>query len=113
MNAVKVKLAPHQWDALFSICFNVGTAFARSTCIKRLNAGDAKGAAEAILKQRAQRVVLAWAKARSVCGMQRMRSGDSVASANCLNGFLVAHHFAPPSAWHLATCLSNSSIALR
>ncbi len=49
MNAVKVKLSPNQWDALFSICFNVGPQFAKSTCIKRLNAGDTKGAAEAIL----------------------------------------------------------------
>lgn len=49
MNAVKVKLAPHQWDALFSICFNVGPGFAKSTCIKRINAGDMKGAADAIL----------------------------------------------------------------
>lgn len=49
MNAVKVKLTPNQWDALFSICFNVGPKFAQSTCIRRLNAGDVKGAAEAIL----------------------------------------------------------------
>lgn len=49
MNAVKVKLGPHQWDALFSICFNVGPGFAKSTCIRRLNAGDVKGAADAIL----------------------------------------------------------------
>lgn len=49
MNAVKVKLTPNQWDALFSICFNAGPKFAQSTCIKRLNAGDVRGAAEAIL----------------------------------------------------------------
>lgn len=49
MNAVKVKLAPHQWDALFSICFNVGPNFAKSTCVKRINAGDIRGGADAIL----------------------------------------------------------------
>lgn len=49
MNAVKVHLAPNQWDALFSVCFNVGPKFATSTCIKRLNAGDFAGAADAIL----------------------------------------------------------------
>lgn len=49
MNAVKVKLTPNQWDALFSVCFNVGPQFAKSTCIRRLNGGDIKGAADAIL----------------------------------------------------------------
>jgi lysozyme len=37
---VKVKLAPHQWDVLYSFAFNVGvTAFANSTLLKRINAG--------------------------------------------------------------------------
>ncbi len=49
MNAVKAKLGPHQWDSLFSICFNVGPGFAKSTCVRQINAGDVKGAADAIL----------------------------------------------------------------
>lgn len=47
--AVKVPLAPHEFDALVSIAFNVGPKFATSTCIKRLNAGDRAGAAKAIM----------------------------------------------------------------
>ena len=45
-----VKLEQHQFDALVSLCFNIGQpAFTRSTVAKRLKAGDVKGAAEAIL----------------------------------------------------------------
>lgn len=45
-----VKLEQHQFDALVSLCFNIGQpAFTRSTVAKRLRAGDVKGAAEAIL----------------------------------------------------------------
>ncbi|KAB1068141.1 lysozyme [Methylobacterium planeticum] len=48
--AVKVPLADHERDALVSICFNIGQgAFARSTFVKRLNAGDRAGCAEAIM----------------------------------------------------------------
>ncbi|MFC3638243.1 glycoside hydrolase family protein [Camelimonas fluminis] len=40
MDAVKVPLADHQFDALVSICFNIGTgALAGSTFVKRINAG--------------------------------------------------------------------------
>lgn len=45
-----VKLEQHQFDALVSLCFNIGQpAFTRSTVAKRLKAGDIAGAAEAIL----------------------------------------------------------------
>lgn len=45
-----VKLEQHQFDALVSLCFNIGQpAFTRSTVAKRLRAGDISGAAEAIL----------------------------------------------------------------
>ncbi|WP_244483645.1 lysozyme [Methylobacterium sp. Leaf91] len=48
--AVKVPLADHQFDALVSLCFNIGApSFAKSTIVRRLNAGDYAGAAEAIL----------------------------------------------------------------
>lgn len=48
--AVKVPLADHERDALVSICFNIGQgAFAKSTFVKRLNAGDRAGCAEAIM----------------------------------------------------------------
>lgn len=48
--AVKVPLEQHQHDALCSFIYNVGPgAFRRSTLLKRLNAGNYAGAAEAIL----------------------------------------------------------------
>jgi len=49
-NAVKVPLNQNQFDALYSLCFNIGpTAFRNSTVVRRLNAGDYQGAADAIL----------------------------------------------------------------
>ena len=48
--AVKKPLLPHQYDALVSLCFNIGTGgFKGSTVVKRINAGDFRGAADAIL----------------------------------------------------------------
>ena len=48
--AVHVPLADHEFDALVSLAFNIGAeAFARSTLVRRLNAGDRAGAAEAFL----------------------------------------------------------------
>lgn len=49
-DAVKRPLNPHQFDALLSLCFNIGTAgFKNSTVVRRLNDGDFAGAADAIL----------------------------------------------------------------
>lgn len=49
-SAVKVSLAQNEFDALVSFCFNIGPGgFARSTVVKRLNAGDKHGAAEAMM----------------------------------------------------------------
>jgi lysozyme len=60
--ALKVPVADHEFDALVSICFNVGPKFGSSTCIKRLNAGDRKGAAEAIMM---------WSKPPEIIGRRR------------------------------------------
>ncbi|MDR6953773.1 GH24 family phage-related lysozyme (muramidase) [Ancylobacter sp. 3268] len=39
--AIKVNLADHQFDALTSVCYNIGTgAFAGATFVKRINAGE-------------------------------------------------------------------------
>ncbi|EPN8209654.1 lysozyme [Yersinia enterocolitica] len=47
---VKVPLTQNQYDAMCSLIFNIGAnAFANSTVLKRLNAGDYKGAADAFL----------------------------------------------------------------
>ena len=49
-DAVKVTLTHNQFDALVSLAFNIGEgAFARSTLVNKLNAGDKKGAAEQFL----------------------------------------------------------------
>ncbi|KQP38270.1 glycoside hydrolase [Methylobacterium sp. Leaf104] len=48
--AVPGDLPDHAVDALVSLCFNIGpAAFARSTVVRRLRAGDRTGAAAAIL----------------------------------------------------------------
>lgn len=47
--AIKPVVADHEFDALLSIMFNVGPKFAQSTAIKRFNAGDRKGCADAIM----------------------------------------------------------------
>lgn len=40
---------PNQFGAMLSLAYNIGlTAFKKSTCLKRFNAGDVKGAAEAL-----------------------------------------------------------------
>jgi lysozyme len=49
-NSVRVPLTQPQYDALYSLCFNIGeTQFKKSTVVKRLNANDYMGAADAIL----------------------------------------------------------------
>jgi len=48
--SVKVPLTQNQYDALYSLCFNIGAPnFEKSTVVKRLNTKDFKGAADAIL----------------------------------------------------------------
>jgi len=49
-SSVKVPLNQAQFDALYSLCFNIGeTNFKKSTVVKRINQNDLKGAADAIL----------------------------------------------------------------
>ena len=49
-SSVKVPLSQNQFDALYSLCFNIGgTNFAKSTVVKKINENDLKGAADAIL----------------------------------------------------------------
>lgn len=50
LKTIKVAMAPHEFDAYTSLCYNIGPGgFSSSTTAKRFNAGDKKGAAEAIL----------------------------------------------------------------
>jgi lysozyme len=49
-SSVKVSLTQPQFDALYSLCFNIGeTNFKKSTVVKKINENDIKGAADAIL----------------------------------------------------------------
>jgi lysozyme len=49
-SSVKVPLTQNQFDALYSLCFNIGeTAFRKSTVVRKLNENDIQGAADAIL----------------------------------------------------------------
>lgn len=46
---LKRDATPNQFGAFVSLAYNIGTgAFSRSTCLKRFNAGDIQGAAEAL-----------------------------------------------------------------
>lgn len=68
--AVKVPLNQAEFDALVSLAFNIGGgAFARSTVVRKLNAGDRAGAANAFL---------AWNKAagRVLSGLTARRSAE-------------------------------------
>lgn len=57
--AVSVPLEPHMRDALISFAFNVGTgAFAGSTLVKKLNAGDYAGASAEFRKWNLPSVVI-------------------------------------------------------
>lgn len=48
--SVKVPLNQNQFDALYSLCFNIGeTNFKKSTVVRKLNQNDYQGAADAIL----------------------------------------------------------------
>jgi lysozyme len=49
-SSVKVALTQAQYDALYSLCFNIGgTAFKKSTVVRKINENDLTGAADAIL----------------------------------------------------------------
>lgn len=74
--AIKVKLSESEWAACLSFAFNVGPgAFRSSTLLKKINAGDKKGAADEFMK---------WNKARQpktgmlveVAGLTNRRSKE-------------------------------------
>ena len=70
LRQVKVELAQHEFDALVSFAYNVGSeALAGSTLLKRLNANDKKGAADQFLR---------WNRAdgRVMSGLTRRREAE-------------------------------------
>lgn len=71
--AVTAKLNQNQFDALCSFCFNIGTGgFTRSTVVKCLNAGDAVGAADALLM---------WNKPPEIMGRRRSERAQFLEAA--------------------------------
>lgn len=73
---VKVDLTQNQYDALASLIFNIGgTAFGKSTVLKRLNAKDYKGAADAFLMWNKQKDK-ATGKLKPLNGLTRRRGEE-------------------------------------
>ena len=69
-SGLTASVGPHAFDALVSLCYNIGpSAFAGSTALRRINAGDAAGAAEAMLM---------WAKPAAILGRRRAEAEQLV-----------------------------------
>lgn len=63
VKAVKVPVTQNQFDALVSLCYNIGPGgLAKSSVIRKLNAGDIKGAAAAFML---------WNKPKEIIGRRR------------------------------------------
>ena len=72
VNAIKVDLTQNEFDALVSLCYNIGAGnFASSTLVKMLKAGDVKSE---IAKQ-----FLRWDKAngKPLAGLTRRRNAEA------------------------------------
>lgn len=86
--AVTVPLAQSQFDSLASLAYNIGAAaFAGSTLVRKLNAGDATGAAQEFAR---------WVHAggKIVPGLERRRERERALFASGLQPF----EHAPPAA---------------
>lgn len=71
--AVKVPLSQGQFDALVSLAFNIGSgAFAKSTLVKRLNAGNVAGAADAFMM---------WNKPKEIIGRRKTEQKQFLAAS--------------------------------
>lgn len=73
-DAVRVPLEQYEFDALASLVYNIGVAgFRRSTVLRRLNAKDRAGAADAFLLWNKARV---GGRLREVRGLTRRRRAE-------------------------------------
>ena len=73
---VKAPLTQNQYDALASLIFNIGgTAFSKSTVLRRLNSEDYRGAADAFLMWNKQRN-RATGKLEPLRGLTRRREAE-------------------------------------
>ena len=67
---LKVEVGQHAFDALVSVCYNIGPGgFAGSTFLKRINAGDEAGARDALL---------AWRKPAAILSRRAAEAGQMV-----------------------------------
>ena len=66
---VQVPLSQHERAALASFVFNVGAAFAESTLLRKLNAGDRQGAADEFLRW-------VYAGGQRLAGLERRREAE-------------------------------------
>lgn len=58
-DSVKVPITQTEFDALVSLCFNIGQGgFAKSTVVRRLNVGDRAGAAAAFMMWRKPKEII-------------------------------------------------------
>lgn len=67
---LKVEASENEWAAMLSLAYNIGPgAFAKSSVLKRFNAGDKAGAADAFLM---------WVKAggKTLAGLKRRREAE-------------------------------------
>lgn len=71
-HAVTVPLSQGQFDALVSFCFNIGvTGFRKSTVVKRLNVGNYRGAADALMM---------WVKPKEIAGRRKSERAQFLAA---------------------------------
>jgi lysozyme len=74
--SVNVPLTQGQFDALVSFCFNIGTGgFKKSTVVKRLNAGNYRGAADAMLM---------WNKPPEIIGRRKSERAQFLAAMSAV-----------------------------
>lgn len=82
MKRVKTPLEDHQRAAFVSFAYNIGEgAFSHSTALKRLNAGDVKGACNAIatrlyINGRCNGYGCGWSGGRQIRGLQLRREAE-------------------------------------
>ncbi|HHR6078356.1 TPA: lysozyme [Providencia alcalifaciens] len=103
---IKVDLDDNTRAAIYSFAYNVGTgAFARSTMLKKLNAGDIAGACNELKRW-------TYAGGKEWKGLITRRE---IENAVCLGKFAYAYPFSlsgSPSPWQLAYTYSETTLAV-
>lgn len=90
---VHVPLSQDQYDALVSFTFNVGTgAFARSTLLKRLNAGDYEGVPQELVRWE-------YARGKQSAGLVNRRASEIGQWAKGSHVASASVSVSPPPSW--------------